>query len=84
MTLDLTKAVLPSTISVGGRTYRIRTWFKHWLRFLEICRNPDEERDFSFLFEGDVPEDKAGAFLELEKVASPVSELPRPSGESSG
>lgn len=84
MTLDLTKAVLPSTISVGGRTYRIRTWFKHWLRFLEICRNPEEGRDFSFLFEGDVPEDKAGAFLELEKFASPESELPRPSGESSG
>jgi len=84
MTLDLTKAVLPSSISVGGRTYRIKTWFKHWLRFLEICGNPEEDRDFSFLFDGEIPEDKPAALIELEKFASPETVLPRPSGESSG
>ena len=82
--LDLAKAVLPSSITVGGRTYKIKTWYKLWIRFLEICRKPDELKDFDFLFQGEIPEDKGQAFMELQKFASPEHTLPRPTSDGGG
>ena len=82
--LDLTKAILPSSITVGGRTYKIKTWYKLWIRFLEICRKPDELKDFDFLFQDEIPEDKEQAFMELQKFASPEHTLPRPTSDGGG
>lgn len=80
--IDLTKASAPDSITVGGRTYRIKTWFKYWLRFLQICNNRKEVRDFDFLFVDEIPENKAEAFKSLAGFANPKSVLPRGTGGS--
>ena len=78
--IDLTKASAPDSITVGGRTYRIKTWFKYWLRFLQICNSRKEVRDFDFLFVDEIPTDKAEAFTKLAEFANPKSVLPRGTG----
>lgn len=78
--IDLTKASAPDSITVGGRTYRIKTWFKYWLRFLQICNNRKEVRNFDFLFVDEIPENKAEAFKSLAEFANPKSVLPRGTG----
>lgn len=35
---------LPSTVSVGGREYRIRSGWRHILKILEACADPDVTR----------------------------------------
>jgi len=81
--IDLTKASAPDYITVGGRTYKIKTWFKYWLRFLQICNNRKEVRDFDFLFLDEIPENKAEAFKSLAEFANPKSVLPRGTGSGS-
>ncbi len=78
--IDLTKAVLPSSITAGGRQYKIKTWFKHWLCFLNEFRLPPEKRTFDFLFEGEIPEDKEEALRALAAFSRPENPLPRDSG----
>ena len=83
--LDLTKYsnALPSAIVVEGVAYPVKTWFKHWIRFMEICENgqPDEF-NFDFLFVDEIPENKGAAFLALKDFAE--NPLPRPVGKTTG
>ena len=78
--LDLTKKAPQGSIEVCGRTYRIKTWFKYWLRFAKIISSKDEVKDFDFLFMDDIPEDKEAAMKELMLFAYPKRVLPRPVG----
>ena len=82
--LDLTKAVLPESIEAEGRIWRIKTWFKYWLRFLQVCAGPEDERDFGFLFEDGIPTDKAEAMKALSDFARPESLVPRSTGGDGG
>ena len=79
--MNLTKENPPEHIEVGGKAYRIKTWFKYWLRFQQICNGKDEERNFDFLFVDEIPEDKVAALAALMAFASPQSLLPRSFGE---
>ena len=78
--MDLTKAALPSSVEAGGRHYPVKTWFKYWLCFLSECRRKDGERDFGFLFEGEIPENREEALAALAAFARPPNPLPRATG----
>lgn len=85
--LDLTKYsnALPSAIEVEGKAYPIRTWFKLWIRFMQICTEGEpDELNFDFLFVDEIPENKGAAFLALKDFAVPDNPLPRPVGKSTG
>ena len=85
--LDLTKYnnALPSAIVVEGVAYPVKTWFKHWMRFMQICESGQpEEFNFDFLFvdKDKIPENKEAAFIALKDFATPKALLPRPSGKN--
>lgn len=87
--IDLTKKVLPNTVMVGGRAFRIHTDYRIWMRFLiEFEKWKVEgmrgELDISYLFSGELPafqciEDYTGILM----FASPVSVLPKSMHSSS-
>jgi len=48
--IDLTKKVLPNTVMVGGRAFRIDTDYRTWLRFLiEYVKNVQVESEYSMI-----------------------------------
>lgn len=87
--IDLTKKVLPNTVMVGGRAFRIDTDYRTWLRFLIEyekfqLNGMKGELDISYLFTGDLP-----VFRGIEDYSSilmfafPVSILPKSASSSS-
>jgi len=85
--LDLTKKVLPSSVTVGGRQYRIKTDFRFWLRFEQLICGTALVTDFDYLYEFDdstmknkVPEDRQKGIDELVKFYAPSDPLPHPAG----
>lgn len=75
--MDLTKTNPPEHIIVRGRTYRVKTWFKYWLRFLQICSDENESKGLDYLFIDEIPENKQEALKALYDFASPPVMLPR-------
>lgn len=88
--IDLTKAVLPTSIKVGGEYYRIHTDYRYILEFLEVYNNNirAERNDkwlslFDFVFIDKIPYAKrAQAVLAVLDFALDESELPRSDGNS--
>lgn len=81
--LDLTKKVLPDSIEVSGRTFKIKTDFQYWIRFTLLLEEKPSYTDFDFLFYGEIPEDRVTAFESLKNFAFPKKELPRTTGGGS-
>ena len=76
--LELKKAVLPETVTVSGKRYRIRTSFKYWLRFLELVEQDDKNPYvFDFLYVDKKPSDRIKGFSALLGFCTPASLLPR-------
>lgn len=76
--IELKKAVLPETVTVSGKRYRIRTSFKYWLRFLELVEQDDKNPYlFDFLYVDKKPSDRIKGFSALWGFCSPASLLPR-------
>lgn len=76
--LELKKAVLPETVTVSGKRYRIRTSFKYWLRFLELVEQDDKNPYvFDFLYVDKKPSDRIKGFTALLGFCTPASLLPR-------
>lgn len=77
--IDLTKAVLPSGIVVGGTFFPVRTDFHYWINFTLLRREerPADEYDFLYAEQERIPADRLGGFHELERFAFPPSKLPR-------
>lgn len=81
---SLTKTVLPSTISVGGSSFRIKTDFHYWLQFYKLIKHKEIENltDIDFMFDGKKPADRLKGYEELLKFLTPEKELPRATGRS--
>ncbi|MDD5789210.1 MAG: Gp15 family bacteriophage protein [Spirochaetia bacterium] len=77
--IDLSRAFLPDSVTVEGRSFLIHTDFRFWINFVRRVKNIEEQtyEDFDFLFDGELPENKKEAFEALCRFAFPVSELPR-------
>ena len=49
--MDLTKAVLPDSVVVSGRSYKIHTGHSYWFRFFQILEQEKKYlTDFDFLY----------------------------------
>jgi hypothetical protein len=74
--MDLTKAVLPDTVIVSGKVYKIRTEHYYWFRFADIIEQEIKyTNDFDFLYIGKIPEDRqagvdalCGFFIEKKEI----------------
>lgn len=81
--MDLTKAVLPDSVIVSGKTYKIHTGHPYWFRFSEIL---DQEvkylTDFDFMFIDEIPSDRQAGIDALCEFFSEKKEIPRSLGES--
>ena len=76
--IELKKTVLPETVTVSGKRYRIRTSFKYWLRFLELVEQDDKNPYvFDFLYVDKKPSDRIKGFTALLGFCTPASLLPR-------
>ena len=76
--IELKKTVLPETVTVSGKRYRIRTSFKYWLRFLELVEQDDKNPYvFDFLYVDKKPSDRIKGFSALLGFCTPASLLPR-------
>lgn len=80
--INLAKASLPSTITVEGLPFNIKTDFRYWVRFSQLINDKNlSEEDYSFLvfglYEDAIPENLEAGFEELKKFYAPAKELPR-------
>lgn len=80
--INLAKASLPSTITVEGLTFNIKTDFRYWIRFSQILSEKNHsEEDSRFLiigmYDGIIPHNIEAGFEELKKFYSPSKLLPR-------
>lgn len=83
--IELKKAVLPETVDVSGKLYRIHTSFKYWLRFLELVEQDDKNPYvFDFLYVDKKPFDRIEGFSALLGFSSPASLLPRLTSNDTG
>ncbi len=76
--IDLTRKVLPNTVTVSGRTFSIYTDFRIWMKF-EISitsRSAGDEIPIGYLFKNDRP--TYCDIRDLLAFSRPVRELPRP------
>lgn len=78
--IDLSKKVLPSTVTVGGREYTIYTDFQYALSALTLLKDNKIEVALSLMFSGNVPRDKNSALKALEEFLFPPRLLPREDG----
>lgn len=80
--MDLTKAVLPDSIMVSGKAYKIHTGHPWWFRFAEIL---DQEvkylADFDYLYIDEIPEDRQAGIDALSDFFMEKKEIPRSDGE---
>lgn len=80
--MDLTKAVLPDSVLVSGKYFKVRTGHPYWFRFSEIC---SQERifahEFNFIYDGDPPEDGQAGFQALYNFFCEPREVPRSEGD---
>ena len=83
--IDLSKKVLPDSVTVSGRTYRIKTDFQYWILFVTRLQGKELKllTDCDFLYDGEIPEDRQKGFEALCAFAFPKRELPRPLGGGS-
>ena len=83
--IELKKAVLPETVNVSGKLYRIHTSFKYWLRFLELVEKNDKNPYvFDFLYVDKTPADRIEGFSALLGFSTPPSLLPRLTSSDTG
>lgn len=76
--ISLKKAVLPSTIEVDGIFYAIKTDFQYFLIFQELLKKDKVMlKEFDYLYEVEIPEDRQKGLDELIRFAFPKRELPR-------
>lgn len=78
--IDLTKKVLPDSVEVSGRTFKIKTDFQYWIRFILLLEEEPLLTDFDYLYDGKIPENRAEGFETLKAFAFPKKELPRSVG----
>lgn len=79
--IALNKAILPESVNVSGKFYRIKTSFKYWLRFLELVENHEKNPySFDFLYENEKPLERIKGFFALLAFCTPKSILPRQLG----
>ncbi|MCR5607137.1 MAG: bacteriophage Gp15 family protein [Treponema sp.] len=82
--ISLLKAVLPSSVTVEGKTYKIKTDFQYWLNFSLKCQKGKihSYSDFDYLYVDDIPENRQKGFNELIKFCNPEKALPRKIGNT--
>lgn len=76
--MDFTKLVLPDTVEVSGRYFKIHTGHPWWFRFAQIIEQDKIYlRDFDHLYVDDVPEDKQAGVDALAEFFYEKKEVPR-------
>jgi len=81
--MDLTKAILPDSVEVSGRFYKIHTGHPYWFRFHSLfSQDVKYVDDFDFLYVDEIPQDKQGGVSALLAFFYEKKEVPR--GDSDG
>jgi len=75
--IDLSKKVLPDSVTVSGSSFKIKTDFHYWIRFIQMLNEKVFYEDFDFLYKEGIPEDRKSGFESLKAFAFPKRELPR-------
>lgn len=78
--MDLTKAVLPDSVEVSGRHYRIRTGHSYWFQFARMIEERQYLSSFDIFYARDVPEDRQAGVEALAGFYAERCPLPRSSG----
>lgn len=82
--IDLTQS-LADAVVVNGKVYRVKTWFKHWLRFQEINNIESAGLEsFDWMYEDSIPDDRVAGYTALMEFFRPANPLPRDTGEGNG
>lgn len=79
MTIDIRKHILPESVEIDGKYYRIKTDFTYWINFIEDTKNAGGEiapGTVADMFIGEVPADLQKAFESLSQFCYPQEELP--------
>jgi hypothetical protein len=80
--MDLTKAILPDSVEVSGRLYRVHTEHSYWFRFYQILEQEKKYlQDFDHLYIDDIPEDRQSGIDAMIDFFYEKKELPRTEGE---
>lgn len=79
--MDLTKAVLPDSVEVLGRHYRIRTGHSYWFQFARMIEERQYLNSFDIFYVRDVPEDRKAGVDALSGFYAEPGVLPRSTGE---
>lgn len=86
--IDLTKAILPSSIFVDGKIFKIKTDHYYWIMFSNIlCKKEVRLDSFDYLYEGEIlgdklisgriPDNQQVGFSALKDFFIAQEELPR-------
>lgn len=77
--IDLTKKVLPDSIIVDGKTFRIHTDFTYWLNFADDLSDKNKTvGEFDYLYIDEKPENRLKGFQALIDFYLDKRVLPRP------
>jgi len=80
--IDFSKSVLArgrqDSVTVGGREFRIRTEFFHWVGFERMRRTAESPEEFDRFYAGAVPEDRAEGLKQLDLFHADEQPLPHP------
>ena len=76
--MDLTKAVLPDSVQVSGKSYKIHTGHPWWFRFAQIIEQDKIFlRDLDHLYVEEIPEDRQAGIDALSAFFYEKKEVPR-------
>lgn len=83
--MDFTKAFLPDSVIVSGRTFKIKTGHPYWFRFAQILgQDKAYLSEFAHLYVDEVPENQQAGLDELYNFYYEKKELPRVTGSDEG
>ena len=80
----LEKAALPSSVEAEGRRHAVKTDFRYAILFLRRVKENARLAELDFIYDGDVPENRAAGARAVFSFFNPPRTLPRVSGGESG
>ncbi|MBR1722451.1 MAG: hypothetical protein IJ727_08255 [Treponema sp.] len=82
--VSLTKAGAPETVRVDGAFFAVKTDFRYWIRFSQMLKEKHPFSDYDFLYQSEIPEDRAAGFNALTEFFLDKKELPKVRNGSDG
>ncbi len=80
--IDLTKAILPQAVKVGGSFYKIHTDFKYFIRLCQLLKDKQTPINaLDFIYAGEIPPNRAEGIRAVCEFMQPPRLLPRRTGD---